>query len=148
MKNKQESMAKRRSKGYLGEIITAGIVTVAVAGLCYWWFQDEGSSSSNDKKRVSRCILLSKSLEKKIDWGRAASLDTVIVIPPQSVGIDDHLLESFPQHRIITCKTIEGVWSVIRHLRKDEVLMNLGDIGEFPEDLHRYSRVTEDLSLF
>ncbi|SCU84212.1 LANO_0C00760g1_1 [Lachancea nothofagi CBS 11611] len=137
-------MSTRRHRSRIGVLISAGVITALAIGSSYVWLKKRTSSAdANYRKPKSICVVLTESLFSGIDWAKLASIDSVIIQPPNfKVTIDQGV---FPEHRIITCETNEGVWSVVRHLRKDELVVRTEEFQQIPNDIHRFSKPTEDL---
>ncbi|SCU79853.1 LAME_0B00650g1_1 [Lachancea meyersii CBS 8951] len=136
-------MSSRRSRNRLSGLLAAGALMALVIGVSYAWKKSRDSLPSSRGEKSERCssvcIVLTKDIyESGVDWDRLLNLSAVVIVPPGSTAESGSA--NFPGHQIIKCSTEEGVWSVVRHLRKDIVVVSPGQLESLPEDIHRFSK--------
>lgn len=142
-------MAPKKVQRRLATLATIGVATALAIGFSYSWItRGTNQSTKKPSKCISRSIIFNVATQYSVNWHRLQNLDIVVIIPP-SCDLEDAFaaLNAIPKHKIIVCDTEEGVWSVVRHLRKDEVIAGGYGPGEIPEDIYRYSVPKHDLSL-
>ncbi|SCU78950.1 LADA_0A08768g1_1 [Lachancea dasiensis] len=140
-------MGLRKTRDQAPRLVFAGIVAAFLVGASYRWF-NRGSSSltqdGNSGKNQSICLILSEGLwSKGVDWNRLSERDAVVILTPDFKEAPAQDL--FPKHRVIRCSTHEGVWYVVRHLRKDVVIVEKQQIEQIPSDIYKFSRPIENL---
>ncbi|SCU82283.1 LAFA_0C10264g1_1 [Lachancea sp. 'fantastica'] len=143
-------MGARRSRNRSAVLLAAGALTALVLGAFYVWGKGTTSSSSSsnvnekDENAVTVCIVLTDDMyEDEVDWEKLLSLQAVVVLPPKTTA--SPAVARFPTHQLIRCGTEEGVWSVVRHLRKDIVVVSPLSFNSVPADVHRYSELVTEL---
>ncbi|QLQ81742.1 hypothetical protein HG537_0F05030 [Torulaspora globosa] len=127
-----------RSKGYsrraLG-LIGAISAVCAVGGLlAYWTLSASSSDGSKRERRGSRCVIVTKSVAEfdEINWESLLKEDVVLVVAP---GV----LFSHQSYKVICCNTMSGLWSCVRHLKKEQLLLKPDDLETpMPADVPRY----------
>lgn len=137
-------MRKNYGKNQFGRWISIfGSATVLAAGvgaLIYLVSSFSNASKSDESRKgedsvsVSRCIVITESFadSDEMDWNRLLDEDVVLLVPP---------LVSFPleNFKVIHCGTMTGLWSCVKHLRKDRLLLKPDELeGSMPEDVPRY----------
>lgn len=131
-------MRPRRQPGRLFSIaVTIAAITV-IGGLVTYWVSSPSSSQDvemepQDKK--TKCIIISESIanSSEIDWELVLTKDVVLLVVP---GV------SFPHrsYKVIRCETMSGLWSCVRHLKKEQLLLIPTDLQTgFPADIQRYT---------
>ncbi|CUS20847.1 LAQU0S01e15962g1_1 [Lachancea quebecensis] len=142
-------MASKKVKHRLVTLATIGAATAFAIGLSYSWITRETRQPTNESdKSISRCIIFDVATQCCVDWRQLEHLDIAVVVPP-SINLEHAFaaLKNIPKHKIIVCDTEEGVWSVVRHLRKDEVIIGGYELSKIPDDIYRYSVPKHNLSL-
>lgn len=123
-------MRSRRQYGKLLGI--AGAVTL-FGGLLAYWLTSKASEASEEPLDKSRCIIITASIADETRWTPLLDEDVVLVVAP---GVD------FPHksYKVIRCDTMTGLWSCVRHLKKDQLLLKPNDLeSPMPADIPRYT---------
>ena len=91
-----------------------------------------------------RCYILTEDVYDKVhDWEEELSNDTVILVAPGSHLSGNRLKTSYPKyaHKIIICSNWKAIWACVRHLRKQELLIDTEEIPEnIPRDISLYTK--------
>lgn len=142
-------MDRRRQKRY-------GLVLAAVGfGIAayLWWnnrSKDPGVSDNKQKKPIqlgkrrgkSRCIVVTQSIADlvEIDWEDLLNDNFVVIVSPdvRDFKSRNDIISVSGLHKIIECETETGLWACVRSLKKEELIVNPGDIS-VPQDINRYT---------
>ncbi|AQZ09111.1 PEX22 (YAL055W) [Zygosaccharomyces parabailii] len=147
-------MVQRRPKAPYNWLRIGGAATVAAAGIgliCYiaWTScssNPERQGEEKNSKKTSKTIVVTNTIscQKEISWGDLLEKDVVLLVPPGVSFLENPQDELSLHYKIIRCNKMAGLWSCVRHLRKDQLLYVAGEIAEdIPEDIPRYvKRVT------
>lgn len=102
--------------------------------------EDHKKRDSNEKPT---CFVVSKSTKELFNWSEVlsdGSGNVAVTIPGVTIeGLDPNL-----KSKIVSCSLMGSVWSCIRHLEKDVLVLAFEDFEDVPEDLHRYVSVIKD----
>lgn len=143
-------MVQRRAKGPYNWIRIGGAATLVVAGLgaaCYiaWtsYFSARRSELETEKrsKRPSRAIIVTETVahQREISWHDFLEGDVVLLVPPGITFLENKQNELANRYKIIHCDTMAGLWSCVRHLKKDQLLYVVSEIvDDIPTDICRY----------
>ncbi|CAI4037060.1 hypothetical protein SMKI_01G0150 [Saccharomyces mikatae IFO 1815] len=154
---------------------TLGIVgaTVAVLATSYYIYQKLTSTNGdgdtrlskddvteeNKKARKSKCIIMSKSIQRlTINWNEYANDDLVLLVPMSQTNgslkqqIEDIFQKSGNEHKIIYCDTMDGLWSCVRRIGKFHCILNSKDFTGsdnnntvvIPDDIGRFAKLIVD----
>lgn len=102
---------------------------------------DQQPSQKYTKKPVT--IVLTESILTSnipINEILAKTCDVVVVVAPE-LSLEDLNEELDPSvaHKVIECETLQGVWSVVKHLNGEVMFIVKDDLSEdIPEGLERY----------
>ncbi|CEP64884.1 ubiquitin-protein transferase activating protein PEX22 LALA0_S14e01442g [Lachancea lanzarotensis] len=137
---------RNRSVGFLA----AGALTALALGAYYAWKKSTTSSSSSptidetEQNSISACIVFTEDMyESGLDWEGLISMQAVVILPPK-ITLRSTVVQ-FPVSQIIECGTEDGVWSVVRHLRKDIVVVSPLSLNSVPADIYRFSEPVTEL---
>lgn len=123
----------------------ASAIAVAAGAAIYYLISSSEESDEHEKFKMnkpSRCIVVTESVaaSKTFDWSNLLTEDVVLLVCP---GI--HFAEE--STKVIRCDTMVGVWSCVRHLKKDQLLLEKPELGEsIPDDIPRYVKECLDVS--
>lgn len=142
-------MFQRRPKGSYNWLHIGGAATVAAAGIGFICYIAWTSCSSNperrgeekNSKKISKTIIVTSTIsrQKEINWGDLLEDDVVLLVPPGVSFLETPQDELFLHYKIIRCNKMAGLWSCVRHLRKDQLIYVASDIAEdIPADIPRY----------
>ncbi|CDH13179.1 uncharacterized protein ZBAI_04965 [Zygosaccharomyces bailii ISA1307] len=140
-------MFQRRTKGPYNWLCIGGTATVAAAGIGFICYMAWTSCSSNperqrekNSKKTSKTIIVTSTIScHETNWGDLLEEDVVLLVPP-GVSFLENLQDELALHyKIIRCNKMTGLWSCVRHLRKDQLLYVASEIAEdIPADIPRY----------
>lgn len=138
-----------QAKRWITVVGTVTAVLLGVGAVCYYsvpsWFSVGSSDTdhhADDKKdRPSRCVVVTASLagSERVAWKKLLRQDVVLLVAPGVSFFErgkDDLEHGF---KIIQCNSPLGMWSCVKHLQKDELLILKDELGfDVPVDIPRY----------
>lgn len=132
---------RRRSKhiALAGSIALVG--TILLTAGAYVYMLNSSSKTLKKSSRKSRCYILSEDVSDRIlDWEEELSHDVVVLIEPDSYSFGVELKShSKFEHKIILCSNWKAIWSCVRNLRKQELLLAMSSLTDpIPKDIARY----------
>ncbi|SCW01439.1 LAFE_0D12596g1_1 [Lachancea fermentati] len=134
-------MTRKTKNRVVGRVLVTGILVAAAVGLfVIARLKDKPSKEKKSEKKDPKTIIVTNTVYRAVDnWESILQDDVVLLIPP-NCGFKDDLqsLDRDNSHKIIGCDTMEGLWSVTRHLRKKELVLLPGELDGIPDDLARY----------
>ncbi|CCF57486.1 hypothetical protein KAFR_0C04950 [Kazachstania africana CBS 2517] len=152
--------------GSLVRTVGTGVVLAIGAGIAcwYWWRGPNASQETNRlqqkeeeehrkerEKEPSRCVIVTKTLSemKDFDWQKFLKDDIVFIVVPGETFLDPSQgFEIDPKvgYKIIRCDTILGVWSCVKSLKKDSLIV-IGDEveGGIPDDISNFTKNIRDV---
>lgn len=136
---------------------TVAAVVVGVGAVCYYsvpsWFSvgssDTDHHADDKKNRPSRCVVITASLagSDRVDWIKLLNQDVVLLVAPGVAffeGEKDDIEHGF---KIIQCDSPHGMWSCVKHLQKDELLIQKDELEfDVPVDIPRYVKKIIELN--
>lgn len=121
---------------------TVSAIAIAAGAAIHYLSGPPVSDNKDSSKRKSRCVVITDSVaaSKEFNWDDFLTRDIVLLVAP---GIH-FSQESF---KVIHCDTMVGLWSCVRHLKKDQLLLEQSEINEsIPVDLPRYTKEILNIS--
>ncbi|CCH58231.1 hypothetical protein TBLA_0A04360 [Henningerozyma blattae CBS 6284] len=139
----------RRRNNTTRWIVWVGSIALVGGMLIYSYCQNNNNNGNNNKTskkieydtKYSKCFVVTKSIKDKYNWNRVLQGNSVAILAPNiEIGtIDENL-----KHKIVVCSLEDSIWPVIKHLKKDCLIISTDDFKEIPNDIPRFVKIILD----
>lgn len=138
MRQSRKSQAGR----WIAILGTVSAIAIAAGAAIHYLSGAPVSDNKDSLKRKSMCVIVTDSIaaSKEFNWDDFLTRDIVLLVAPGT----HFSQESF---KVIHCDSMVGLWSCVRHLKKDQLLLEQSEINEtIPVDIPRYTKEILDIS--
>lgn len=142
IKENLANMARKSRNKRLLLAIGAGTTLVLAASFIVSYFSTGSTAqTAGSNKEQTKCVIITESIyNANMNWKEILEKDIVLILPPGcKYGPDLKQYNPDKSFKIISCTTQSGLWAVVRHTKKEQLLLVPEDFDDkMPTDIPRY----------